>query len=357
MAESLTRGGVFRTAIEEAKGLRNSHRVTLISLMPSYDQWNELIGDLQVRFPFQPHLRWMPNEILAALASSVIRTPGAFDLIISHDLPASRNAYLTCKASRRTYVSYVHEPNHFTLRNPILGPIFKFSRKYARKFATRTLSKAELVLTNSRMNSRRIQEILGIESKPVYLGCHPASKPNTEGRTFALMVERLYPWDIFWRTLEIMRHVDGFQLVIAGSRTPQTPFLLHAIRKISKNHGLTRRVKIVVSPSESQLNSLYTNARVLIQPAVEPFGMPVLEAAGKGCCSIVAKGSGVCEIMGDEVFLEKEGDMSGFAARVQKLMTDEKLAAEMGARAWNKAKQFSWDRHVQTIEDIALSLH
>src|SRR5437667_371043 len=270
MAESLTRGGVFRTAIEEAKGLRNSHRVTLISLMPSYDQWNELIGDLQVRFPFQPHLRWMPNEILAALASSVIRTPGAFDLIISHDLPASRNAYLTCKASRRKYVSYVHEPNHFTLRNPILGPIFKFSRKYARKFATRTLSKAELVLTNSRMNSRRIQEILVIES---------------------------------------------------------------------------------------QLNSLYTNARVLIQPAVEPFGMPVLEAAGKGCCSIVAKGSGVCEIMGDEVFLEKEGDMSGFAARVQKLMTDEKLAAEMGARAWNKAKQFSWDRHVQTIEDIALSLH
>lgn len=105
---------------------------------------------------------------------------------------------------------------------------------------------------------------------------------------------------------------------------------------------------------EERLKALYSEARVLIHPVIEAFGMSALEAAACGCPMVIPRGSGVAELFeeGKEGFFPQEGDAEAFAGYVEKLLDDESLALEMGKKAWLRAKDLNWQAHAQKLQEI-----
>jgi glycosyltransferase involved in cell wall biosynthesis len=111
------------------------------------------------------------------------------------------------------------------------------------------------------------------------------------------------------------------------------------------------RVRFVFEPTERELFQLYQQAKGLIFPEMENFGLSPLEAAACGCPSMVAEGSGVLEILenGKEIMAFDEGNTAEFCEAIQLLKRDEQYARKLGKNAWKKAREYSWDIHVSKL--------
>jgi phosphatidylinositol alpha-1,6-mannosyltransferase len=96
---------------------------------------------------------------------------------------------------------------------------------------------------------------------------------------------------------------------------------------------------------------LYVQARALIVPNTEAFGMIALEAAAHGAPIIVPKRAGVTDLFSHGVhgFFPDEGDIVAFTEYVKRLIVNERAAWKMGYQAWEVAKNYTWDNHANSL--------
>ena len=104
--------------------------------------------------------------------------------------------------------------------------------------------------------------------------------------------------------------------------------------------------------TEEQLAALYRRASVLVMPSTyEGFGLPVLEAMRLGTPVIGARGSSLTEVGGDAALWVDATDDADLAAKIDLILSDPRVSAELRAASLARAACFSWDATArQTIE-------
>ena len=164
-------------------------------------------------------------------------------------------------------------------------------------------------------------------------------------RPFLLAVGSVQPRKNLVRLVEAysglrQRHPD-IQLVIVGP----SGFRASWVQTTVVNRGLSEAVRLLGYVEESDLVALYNAAIGLVYPSVyEGFGLPVVEAMACGRPVIAANTSSLPEVAGDAAILVDPFDVSALRGAMERLVTEPRVAEELGARGMARAAHYSWRR-------------
>jgi glycosyltransferase involved in cell wall biosynthesis len=152
--------------------------------------------------------------------------------------------------------------------------------------------------------------------------------------------------------VEAMVELAGVQLVLAGSGGPYEDEL----RALAERLGVD--VRFVGWVGAGELEALYARADVFVLPSLqEGFGLPVLEAMGRGVPVACSNTSSLPEVAGDAALLFDPRSPAQIAAAIRRLLEDRALAARLREAGLARAAQFSWERTARlTIESYERAL-
>ena len=177
------------------------------------------------------------------------------------------------------------------------------------------------------------EHILGVPSDPDVLARH-----GLEPMRYALCVGNQSPNKNMALAIDAFASVapEGMRLAIAGG-SPAALASAHA-REAPWLSTLGR-------VSDGELRALYENAAVFVFPSVyEGFGVPPLEAMTLGCPVVSSDSSAMPEVLGDDAFFFRSGDVEACAARIREVLaldTAGRLKVAEVGRA--RADRYSWD--------------
>lgn len=141
----------------------------------------------------------------------------------------------------------------------------------------------------------------------------------------------------------LIRAVAGLNavLVLPGAPTPHEDDL----RRLAQELGVAERVRFPDWLEADELEGLYGMTTCFALPSFEEgFGLPVLEAMARGvpvCCSDT---SSLPEVVGDAGLLFDPRDQHAISSAIGRLLADRELAARLGERGRERAREFTWRR-------------
>ncbi len=214
-----------------------------------------------------------------------------------------------------------------------------------------TARRATLIIADSQFTADEIHRMLGVpraRMRIALLAADDFAVPPVEGDAAALerlgvrtpfvlsvgaadrrknlaLLERAMP--------RVVAAHPGTTLVLAGPRRDAQPPLADAAWR--KTLGFV---------SDDELAALYRGAGVLVMPSTyEGFGLPVLEAMRLGTPVICARGSSLPEVAGDAAMWVDSEDGADLAAKIGRVLGDERVGASLRAASLEQASRFSWD--------------
>lgn len=138
-------------------------------------------------------------------------------------------------------------------------------------------------------------------------------------------------------------------LVLAGKKG----WMYEGIFETVKNLNVEHDVIFTGYVDETDAPILIKGARIFLFPSIyEGFGLPPLEAMACGTPVIVANVSSLPEVVGDAGILVEPMSVEGIKEGIKSLIEDEVLRREMSNRGLIRARNYSWDRAVEILQDI-----
>lgn len=154
-----------------------------------------------------------------------------------------------------------------------------------RRVDYRLSGKITHILTNSRHMAARIKAVYGRDAEVVYPPVNTAEFPFSEDREdFYLVVGRLLSYKKVDMAIEACQKL-GRRLLVVGIGPEEA-------RLRAMAHG---EVEFLGRVPEEQLKQLYSQARALLYPGYEDFGLIPVEAQATGCPVIAYGAGGVLE--------------------------------------------------------------
>ncbi len=124
-----------------------------------------------------------------------------------------------------------------------------------------------------------------------------------------------------------------------------TGWLADQIFETVEQLDLQRHVIFLGRVQNGDLVYLYNLARCLAHPAYyEGFGLTPLEAMACGTPVVASNVSSLPEVVGDAALLIDPNSEEELAVALQRLLTDETLAASLREKGLARARTFSWER-------------
>ena len=122
--------------------------------------------------------------------------------------------------------------------------------------------------------------------------------------------------------------------------------------------GLDDAVLFLGAISEKELLTLYEGAAVYVYPAPEEdFGMGVIESMSKGVPVVAWNQAGPTVTVGPGTgHLAEPLDVDDYAAGIAKLLDDRSENQATGQRAFEWARRFDWERHIDILERAVLDV-
>ena len=111
--------------------------------------------------------------------------------------------------------------------------------------------------------------------------------------------------------------------------------------------GRVQRTGYVDGPA---LRTLYAGARALVLPSLdEGFGLPALEAMTVGVPVVASNRGALPEVVGDAGLLVDPTDGDAIADALERVLTDDALAAQCVARGLRRARAFTWRASARSL--------
>ena len=213
--------------------------------------------------------------------------------------------------------------------------------------------RADAVITSSAHTKRLLTEHLGVDVDRIYV-CPPGAPgwktlgraPNIPRDGYVLFLGTLEPrknldvlLDAYAALLRGSRRVP--RLVIAGGASPEAqPWLQRIAHEPLKDH-ITYKGYI----AHDEREALYAGARALVLPSFdEGFGLPVLEAMSAGVPVVTSNRGSLPEVVGTAGVLLDPGDVSAWAAALERLADDSTWSTDLANAALARARTFTWEQ-------------
>ena len=297
-----------------------------------------------------------------------------YDTLIFYDQLAAISGLIAKKLRGIPYFTYAHEVifttvgiglHPFTQRHKILGRIFYALVYY---LESKILKESEAVFFNSKKTMRRFVYFfpsLREKGYVVYPGCKPTRELPEKEEGYVLAFSR---WDAGRYPSLILRLAEesDAHFVIAGSWTPAS--LSRKFLRDIRERELAGKVRFLGEIEENQAVELYSGAGIFVQWAWEGFSMGVLEAMAHGAVAIVSRFAGASEIIADTVdgFIARGSprltesvwgtvspndlmNPSEYVKIINTLLANKFLLKRMSRMAWEKSKQYSWERRAECL--------
>jgi glycosyltransferase involved in cell wall biosynthesis len=390
-------GGGERIVIEEVLGLRRrGYQVECYA--PTVDAsrcYPDLLGDVRVR-TFLPQLpRWFPfREAIQMAAASLLMPLYAWrfrgvDAIVGCNQPSAWIAWWAARLIDVPYVVYLNQPNRLVYPRNIdrqtgwvanadyrlLAEIVLRATRFVAWADRRSVQEADQLLVNGGYIGDIIRGIYRREAIDCPAGCHVAASGfplplesrfvgglTINGypirRPYVLLTNRHYPQKRFDLAIRAMAEVRAkhprAQLIIPGPATAHTAEL----RALAAELGLSDGVLFLGAITEDELQRLYEGAAVYVYPAPEEdFGMGVIESMAKGVPVVAWNQAGPTVTVGPGTgHLAEPLQVSDYAAGIIGLLDDRAANQRTGERAFEWARRFDWERHIDTLERTVLDV-
>ena len=225
-------------------------------------------------------------------------------------------------------------------------------RDYA-ELAPTHARRADAVITSSAHTKRLVTEHLGVAAEKIYV-CSPGAPqwrtlggaPNTPTDGYILFLGTIEPrknldvlLDAYAALLRGSRRVPP--LVIAGGASADAQQWLHRIAHEPLKDHITYKGYI----DHEQREALYAGARALVLPSFdEGFGLPVLEAMSAGIPVVTSNRGSLPEVVGNAGILLDPGDVSAWAAAIERVAGDTPWAIALANAGLERARTFTWER-------------
>jgi len=390
-------GGGERLVIEEVLGLRRrGYEVECFA--PTVDAsrcYPDLLGEVRVK-TFLPQLpRWFPfREAIQMGATSLLMPLYAWrfrgvDAIVGCNQPSAWIAWWAARLMDVPYVLYLNQPNRLVYPRSIdrqtgwvsnadyrlLAAIVLRATRFVAWADRRSVQEADKLLVNGDYIGDIIRRTYRRDAIDCPAGCHVASSGfplpvasrfagglTVNGypirRPYVLLTNRHYPqkrFDLAIRAmLEVRKKHPRAQLVIPGPSTSHTASLKALVTEL----GMEDAVLFLGAISEEELQTLYESAAVYVYPAPEEdFGMGVIESMAKGVPVVAWNQAGpTVTVAPGTGHLIEPLDVAGYAAGITALLDDPEKNQLTGQRAFEWARRFDWERHIDTLERAVLDV-
>lgn len=175
------------------------------------------------------------------------------------------------------------------------------------------------------------------------------------------------PFLLFVGTLEprknLVRLVRAYRRAIAHAGLPHRLVLAGPVgwrpRPLLREIAVDGPGEILLTGKRrpDELDALYRAAAAFAYPSLyEGFGLPVLEAMARGLPCIVSTTSSLPEVAGEAALAVEPRSVSGLAAAIERVLTDQPAAASLATAARARAQQFSWEQTARMTLKVYESL-
>ena len=159
--------------------------------------------------------------------------------------------------------------------------------------------------------------------------------------------ENYKDFDVLLRAQSLMR-VQGSEIPLVAVGRKPTRTEMSTIRRL----GLEGLV-LFPSVSDSELPSLYSNARALVQSSrYEGFGLTPLEAMASGIPAIAANSSSMPEVGGEVVQYFEPGSAEDLAQQISRVLGDTELRQTLSNLGPSRAAMFSLERMATATANV-----
>jgi alpha-1,3-rhamnosyl/mannosyltransferase len=137
----------------------------------------------------------------------------------------------------------------------------------------------------------------------------------------------------------VLERIPQARLVLAGNPTAHEPELQGAVR----HHGVADAVSFLPFVDENALEGLYAAADCFVLPSFnEGFGLPLLEAMGRGVPVACSNVSALPEVAGDAARYFDPADSHQIGAALIDLLDDRGLRERLSARGRAREAELTW---------------
>ncbi|MGB9184336.1 MAG: glycosyltransferase family 1 protein [Solirubrobacteraceae bacterium] len=150
---------------------------------------------------------------------------------------------------------------------------------------------------------------------------------------------------------EVLEHEPHARLVLAGNPTAHERELRAAVR----DHDVADAVSFLPFVEEDALEGLYAAAECFVLPSFnEGFGLPLLEAMGRGVPVACSNVSALPEVAGDAARYFDPGDSHQIGGALIDLLGDRVLREQLAARGRAREAELTWGATaLATLESYA----
>jgi len=282
---------------------------------------------------------------------------GEFDYLIAHGTYTCLSAVSLKKRKDLHFSGFIWDPASYILdrvySSSVMAPVMWCLKKTAYTLDKYLIRNMDIVLAGGAAHNDFIHKISpDKEIRVIYPSVHPIDKPKSK-QDYVLMVTAWKDGKHPEYILEILKELPSIHIKMVGKWVD--PEYRKWFEQEVEKSGVGKQLEIVGAVSEDELSELYANARMLLQTNDDRgFGMPAMEAAGRGTTFIIPEGQGVCSLFeeGVEGFYTKEKDTATIVKLIKRLMDDKKLATTMGLSALKKVKEnYSWQQHAEELKE------
>lgn len=125
------------------------------------------------------------------------------------------------------------------------------------------------------------------------------------------------------------------------------------VYELARNSKYKDQIHFVDYVESEAQNAVYSAAELLVFPSLnEGFGLPVVEAFASGIPVVTSNVTSLPEIAGDAGITVDPLDLQEIADAMYRVLSDDKLKADLIARGIERAKLFTWKHTSMEVEKI-----